>query len=228
MGSHLRNDASNAEIPHKVTISKDYWLARTEVTQQQWQIIMGTEEIHPEKSSPFRNTNPYYPIVSISFFDIQKFLKTLNKLSKGSTFRLPTEAEWEYACRAGTTTPFSNGSHISDAQANFNAEIATDYSISGNNIGHPAPVASYPPNSWGLYDMHGNVWEWVADWYAPYLSEYALDPQGPLIGEKKVIRGGSWYFGASNALSSSRRTHEPELWGFSIGFRIVRESNEAF
>ena len=223
MGTHLRNDTSSVEIPHKVTISKDFWLARTEVTQQQWQIIMGAEETHPKKPSPFRNTNPHYPIVSISNFDIQKFLEILNKLSTTNTFRLPTEAEWEYACRAGTTTPFSTGFHISDAQANFNAEIASDYSTLGNYIGHPMPVASYPPNSMGLYDMHGNVWEWVSDWYAPYSSEQAIDPQGPQAGRKKVIRGGSWYFGANNALSSTRRTHEPELWGFSIGFRIVCE-----
>ena len=223
MGSHLRDDTSSSGIPHKVTLSKDYWLARTEVTQHQWQIIMGDDEFHPKKPSPFRNTNPHYPIVSISYFDIQKFLKILNKKSKEITFRLPTEAEWEYACRAGTKTPFSTGFHISDAQANFNAEIASDYSILGNNIGHPLPIASYPPNSWRLHDMHGNVWEWVADWYAPYSSEHTFDPQGPQVGKKKVIRGGSWYFGANNATSSARRTHEPELWGFSIGFRIVCE-----
>jgi len=227
MGSHSINDNSNTEKPHKVTISEDFWLARTEVTQQQWQIIMGVEEFHPEKPSPFRNTNPQYPIVSVSYFDIQKFLNILNKLSPESTFRLPTEAEWEYACRAGTTTPFSTGSHISDAQANFNSEFASDYSTSGNYIGHPVPISSYPPNSWGLYDMHGNVWEWVADWYAPYSSEPVLDPQGPLVGKHKVIRGGSWYFGANNARSSTRRLHEPELWGFSIGFRIVCERIKA-
>ncbi len=101
-------------------------------------------------------------------------------------------------------TPFSTGFHISDAQANFNAEIASDYSTLGNYIGHPVPVAGYPPNSLGLYDMHGNVWDQVSNWYAPYTVEQAIDPQGPLAGRKKVIRGGSWYLGANNALSSTR------------------------
>ncbi len=179
--------------------SEDFWLASTEVTQEQWFRIMGNKELHPEKPSPFRNINKQYPIVSISYFDSQLYLEKLNKLSGKYHFRLPTEAEWEYACRAGTTTPFSYGEHISDSLVNF-----------GNNVGHPMPVGSYPPNPWGLFDMHGNVWEWVSDWYTPKSKE-------------KVIRGGSWYFGADNAKSSSRRSHEPGLWGFSIGFRIVCE-----
>ena len=83
------------------------------------------------------------------------------------------------------------------------------------------PVGSYPPNQWGLYDMHGNAWEWVADWYAPYSTVQDTNPEGPPVGNLKVIRGGSWYFGADNSRSYSRRTHEPDLWGFSIGFRIV-------
>lgn len=218
-----RENKSNSEILHKVSISKDFWLARMEVTQEQWQKIMGNEEIHPEKPSPFANENPQYPVVSVSYFDIQQFLEKLNELSKEGHFRLPTEAEWEYACRAGTTSPFSCGLLLADYLANFNAEIPSIYAIQGKNIGHPTPVGSYPPNSWGLYDMHGNVWEWVSDWYAPYSPEEAIDPQGTPIGNQKVIRGGSWYFGAANALSSFRKTHEPDLWGFSIGFRIVCE-----
>lgn len=226
MGSQTTDDSTSSEEAHKVSISRDFWMALTEVTQRQWQIIMGAEEIHPEKPSPFRNTNPQYPVVSISYFDIQNFLEKLNTLTPGRNFRLPTEAEWEYACRAGTITPFSTGSQLSDAQANFNAEIPSAYSIPGNSIGHPVPVASYLPNEWGLYDMHGNVWEWVADWYAPYSSEPVIDPLGPPVGTQKVIRGGSWYYGANNARSSARRTHEPDLWGFSIGFRVVCEQVE--
>ncbi|WP_340076851.1 formylglycine-generating enzyme family protein [Leptobacterium sp. I13] len=223
MGSHKYNDTINAELLHKVIISKDYWLSQTEVTQNQWQKIMGNEEIHPEKPSPFRNTNPNYPIVSISYFDIEIFLNKLNVLSNEYHFRLPTEAEWEYACRAGTKTPFSYGLYLTDTLANYNAEIASKYSVSGAYHGSPKPVRSYPPNQWGLYDMHGNVWEWVSDWYGPYPKEEITDPKGASYGKEKVLRGGSWYFGAENAKSSHRKTHEPGLWGFSIGFRIVCE-----
>jgi formylglycine-generating enzyme len=224
MGNSSNNhNGPNTELQHKVKISHDFWLARFEVTQEQWQHIMGKEEIHPEKPSPFRNTHPQYPVVGISYFDIQQFMDRLNTLSTDHQFRLPTEAEWEYACRAGTTTPYSCGFYISDTLANYNATWPSTHSTPGNYIGHPVPVGSYPPNPWGLYDMHGNVWEWVADWYAPYSSAEAIDPQGPSNGTMKIIRGGSWYFGADHAESSSRRTHEPGLWGFSIGFRIVRE-----
>ena len=108
MGNHDgKNDVLLKETLHEVTISKDFWLARTEVTQEQWHRIMGKEEIHPEKPSPFRNLNPQYPVVSVSYFDAQRFLKKLNELSNLNHFRLPTEAEWEYACRAGTITHFS-------------------------------------------------------------------------------------------------------------------------
>lgn len=228
MGNHsTEKNASNSEIVHKVTISHDFWLGRTEVTREQWEKIMGSEEIHPEKPSPFGNSNPQYPVVSISYFDVQQFLEKLNQLSTGNYFRLPTEAEWEFACRAGTTTPFSFGTILSDTLANFNAEIPSTISTPGNNMGHPMPVASYPPNSWGLYDMHGNVWEWVSDWYAPYSAKAVVDPKGPPTGNLKVIRGGSWFFGAENAQSSSRRTHEPNLWGFSIGFRVVCEKKSS-
>jgi len=224
MGNHeIRDEGSRSEILHSVTISKDFWLARMEVTQEQWQSIMGNKEIHPEKPSPFCNTNPQYPIVSVSYFDIQRFLEKLNELSTTYHFRLPSEAEWEYACRAGTKTPFSYGVNLSDSLANFNAEIPSTYSTQGKNIGRPEPVGSYPPNPWGLYDMHGNVWEWVSDWYAPYSQEQTTDPTGPPFGNQKVIRGGSWYVGGGNARSSFRRTHEPGLWGFSIGFRLVCE-----
>lgn len=225
MGNHEKNIYS--EALHKVNISKGFWLGKTEVTQKQWQAIMGKEEIHPEKPSPFRGLNSEYPVVSVSYFDIERFLSKLNELSKEYFFRLPTEAEWEYACRAGTITPFSYGLKLSDTLANFNAEIPSDYSTPGAFLAHPKSVGSYAPNQWGLYDMHGNVWEWVSDWYGPYSIDEVTDPKGPIIGKEKVIRGGSWYFGAENAKSSKRRTHEPELWGFSIGFRVVCENKNS-
>ncbi|MBT8301558.1 MAG: formylglycine-generating enzyme family protein [Saprospiraceae bacterium] len=225
-GSFLMGDYENlkdSEIIHKVKITYDYWLGKTEVTQNQWQRIMGNKELHPHKPSPFRNLNPDYPKVSVSYFDIEVFLEKLNNLSTDYQFRLPTEAEWEYACKAGTQTPFSFGVFIYDSLANYNSEIPSKYTTLGSYLGSPAPVGSYPPNQWGLYDMHGNVWEWVSDWFAPYTSKSVTNPTGPKDGIEKVIRGGSWYFGAENAKSSFRRTHEPNSWGFSIGFRIICE-----
>lgn len=223
MNSTNTNRGKLDEIPHRVSMNRHFWIGVTEVTQQQWQKIMTPGEIHPDKPSPFRNKKPLYPVVSVSFYDIQKFIEKLNALSDDSTFRLPTEAEWEYACRANTTSAYHFGDTISDQLANYNAKVEYHLSKMGTFVGHPAEVASYPPNKWGLYDMHGNVWEWVSDWYAPYSDEPISNPVGPPNGDLKIIRGGSWNFGARNARSFSRRTHRPELWGFSIGFRLVRE-----
>ena len=221
MGDYENKDET--QTLHKVYITKDFWIGKTEITQEQWQKIMGKNELHPQKPSPFRNDNSEYPIVSVSYFDIEIFLKKLNEISSEYQFRLPTEAEWEYACRAGTKTPFSFGSCLVDSLANFNAKVPNKYSALGIYLGHPMPVGSYAPNQWGICDMHGNVWEWVSDWYEPYTNKKVTDPKGPKDGKEKVIRGGSWYFGAENAKSSHRRTHEPKLWGFSIGFRIICE-----
>jgi len=221
MGNY-ENDNGIASL-HKVKLSKDFWIGKTEVTQDQWFKIMGNEEIHPNKPSPFRGLNPNYPVVSVSYLDIEIFLEKLNELAEGFKFRIPTEAEWEYACRAGTKTPFSYGSYLVDTLANYNAKIPSQYSVPGMFLGHPKPVGSYPVNQWGLHDMHGNVWEWVSDWYAPYSKNKVIDPSGPTSGKEKVIRGGSWYYGAENAKSSHRRIHTPKLWGFSIGFRLICE-----
>ncbi len=214
-----------SDIPHRVVISGDFWMSRTEITLAQWQKVMGRKELHTEKPNPFRNDNQNYPVVSVSYNDVQDFLSKLNRLSPGYKFRLPTEAEWEYACRAGTNTNFSFGDTLSDSEACYNAACTSAFSRKGEKSMHPAPVGSYQPNQWGLYDMHGNAWEWVSDWFAPYKAESLVDPSGPPYGKEKVIRGGSWYFCADNAKSSSRRAHDPDLWGFSIGFRIVCEND---
>ncbi|MCW5516005.1 formylglycine-generating enzyme family protein [Muriicola sp. Z0-33] len=228
MGNNQENGTTNPGPKHKVIISTDFWLGKTEVTQDQWQRIMGDKELHPEKPSPFRGVHPDYPVVNVSYFDVERFLGKLNKLSGEYQFRLPTEAEWEYACRAGTTTAFSFGSKLNDNLANFNAKVPSEYAISGIASTHPEQVGSYAPNQWGLYDMHGNVWEWVSDWYGIYPDKEVTDPKGPINGKEKIIRGGSWYFGADNARSFHRRTHQPRLWGFSIGFRIVCEKSFRF
>lgn len=215
------NGSGKNDQVHRVKITHGFWIATTEITQEQWKKVMGEAEIHPEKPSPFWNDNSKYPKVSVSFNDVQQFIKKLQLLSPEHHFRLPTEAEWEYACRAGTTTRYSTGDILPDSLACFQVEFQTGISNPETKPGHPQSVADFPPNNWGIYDMHGNVFEWVSDWYAPYPEKKQINPTGPVNGEFKVIRGGSWYFSAEKAQSFYRMMHEPSLWGFSIGFRMV-------
>jgi formylglycine-generating enzyme len=200
------------EVAHRVVISRPLYMSATEVTQRQWQTIMG------RNPSAFPKSGPNAPVERVSWNDVQEFLRRLNR-RMNARFRLPTEAEWEYACRAGTRSAYSFGDSISSTQANYDGKPA------GSFRGSTAPVASYPPNRWGLYDMHGNVWEWCADEYCPYSASEERDPFRSCGSKYKVIRGGSWYFGADSARSALRYTHEPQLSGFSIGFRIVADES---
>jgi len=202
MGSPASEQGHRAdETLHAVTLTRPFYLSTTEVTQEQWRAVMGDDPSH------FRGDT--LPVESVTWFEVQEFLRRLST-SDGAHFRLPTEAEWEYACRAGSTRPYSFGAQISTSNANYDGRS-------------PTPVASFPANAWGLYDMHGNVWEWCADEYCPYPSSAVSDPVESCGSAYKVIRGGSWYFGADSARSALRYTHEPRLRGFSIGFRVVRE-----
>jgi len=166
------------EFPqHRVKITKPFWLGKTEVTQEQWQAVMGTNP------SQFAG-RPQNPVETVNWHDCQQFLQTLSgKLKK--TFRLPAEAEWEYACRAGAATEF----HFGDDQARLR-----DYAwLKDNSGGRAHPVGSRKPNAWGLHDMAGNVWEWCEDWFGPYDKEAQKDPKGPPSGALRVLRGaGSW------------------------------------
>ncbi|PYR06969.1 MAG: hypothetical protein DMG00_17565 [Acidobacteria bacterium] len=207
------------ETLHDVELTHPFLLSRFEVTQQEWRTVMGTAPSH------FADCGPRCPVENVTFFDVQQFLAKLNERSgQGGSggqggpkdpplrYRLPTEAEWEYACRAGTTGPYSTGEALTSAQANYKGKS-------------PVPVGSYGLNPWGLADMHGNVWEWTADWYGPY-EEHAIaniDPRGPSSGEKRVIRGGSWYFDKNSARCGLRYTHAPKDKGFSLGFRVAAD-----
>src|SRR5262249_1444732 len=135
------------------------------------------------------------PVESVSWNAVQEFLTRLNARSGGG-FRLPTEAEGEYACRPGSKTAFATGDALRSAQANFDSRS-------------PVAVGSLRPNGWGLFDMHGNVWEWCNDWYGAYDLAGGTDPTGPAYGEKKVIRGGSFYFGVDSCRCALRYTHRP-------------------
>jgi len=199
------------EILHRVTISRAFWLGATEVTQAQWNRVMGT--------SPSRFGGcAACPVENVTWFDVERFLDRINALSGGG-FRLPTEAEWEFACRTGE---LARAERIDDAHANFDGREAAD-GDAGRFRGSPAPVGSYPPNPWGLYDLHGNVWEWCADGYASYPAGDAVDPVGPADAPKRVIRGGSWYFDEASCRCATRYSHAPEDRGFSIGFRVARD-----
>ena len=203
---------------HEVEISKPFYMGVYEVTQGQWKKVMGDNPSH------FKDLGDDYPVESITWYQANQFIDSLNKYNPGEKFRLPTEAEWEYACRAGTKTPFSTGENITADQANYCGRFPYKNYPAGIDREHPTPVGSFQPNPWGLYDMHGNVWEWCSDWFCDYPKKFVVDPVGNCETELKVIRGGSWYFNAESARSGRRYTHNPHDKGFSLGFRVVKET----
>jgi len=200
------------ETAHAVTLTRAFLLGRFEVTQAQWERVMGT------RPSRFAGDGAR-PVESVSRTDVEAFLAGLARLSPGSVFRLPTEAEWEYACRAGTATAYASGDTLTPAQANVRPAGVADATYGG----HTLPVGSFAPNAWGLFDMSGNVWEWTADAHCPYPEGAAALPRPACPGPLAVIRGGSWYFQADSARCGLRYTHAPGDRGFSLGFRAVRE-----
>ena len=210
MGSPAsEQDRDGDETQHAVTISKPYWLGQTEVTQAQWQAVMG--------SNPSRFKGDLTrPVEQVSWNDAVEFCRRLSQKT-GMTFRLPTEAEWEYACRAGTTTAYSFGN---------DASSLGEYGWFDGNAGFSTkPVATRKPNAWGLYDMHGNVWEWCSDWYGNYPSGAVSDPQGPVSGTGRVLRGGSWLNRSNLCRASFRFGLEPGLDNCAfgdLGFRAAR------
>jgi formylglycine-generating enzyme len=160
------------------------------------------------------------PVDQISWNDAQAFIARLNSLIPGLEIRLPTEAQWEYACRAGTATPFSFGENITPAQVNYDG----NYPYAGGETGlyreKTVPVKSLPPNPWGLYEMHGNVWEWCADWFGDYPAESVVDPDGPPSGTGRVLRGGSWSFNGRHVRSAYRSGNGPDFSRNDFGFRL--------
>lgn len=213
MGSPIQEPKrSDDETQHEVVISKAFFMSRAEVTQRQWQVVMRT---HPSK---FEGDD--LPVESISWFEAAEFCRKLSE-REGIRYSLPTEAEWEYACRAGTATEFHAGGDISAAEANFNANYTYRGSASGVFRGTTVPVGTLAVNGWDLHDMHGNVSEWCQDWYAPYPDGKAVDPQGPEQGVGKVVRGGSWPAKPENCRSAARGGIAPDAKLNSVGFRVV-------
>ena len=194
----------SGETQHEVTLTKPFYMGKYEVTQEQWESVMGSNPSSRTKGAKL-------PVTDVSWNDCQDFIKKLNAKTDGG-YRLPTEAEFEYACRAGTTTAYSFGDSLTKSDAN-NGE---------GSAGSIKEVGSYKANAFGLHDMHGNVWEWCEDWYDYYSREAVKDPKGAPTGTTRVLRGGSFYTGGSAAGSSFRLLNAPSLRDFYSGLRLAR------
>jgi formylglycine-generating enzyme required for sulfatase activity len=197
------NWTNDVERPvHQVTISKDFWMGQFPVTQRQWHEVMG------DNPSYFREAGPDAPVEQINWNQVQAFITKLNSPQSRWKVRLPTEAEWEYAARAGT-----KGETYGPLD-----QIAW---YRANNSRTTHPVGQKLPNAFGLYDMLGNVWQWCQDWFGPYSSAPAVDPQGPAHGELRITRGGSFYSDPVHERAARRNRDRVEHSSRSIGFRIV-------
>jgi formylglycine-generating enzyme required for sulfatase activity len=217
MGSPLSEPGrSSKEIRHRVTLTKGFWLQTTEVTQAQWVLVMGNNPSHFKGSTR--------PVESVSWHDVQQFIQKLNrKEGRQFTLRLPTEAEWEYAARAGTTTPFAFGRCLTTQQANYIGRSPLAGCRKNKYIKETVAAGTLAANPWGFFDMHGNVHEWCRDWLAAYPPEGVTDPTGPEKGRYKIIRGGSWRQGAAACRSAARNRYSPTRRSSSLGFRLAAD-----
>ncbi|MBL8890260.1 MAG: SUMF1/EgtB/PvdO family nonheme iron enzyme, partial [Planctomycetaceae bacterium] len=210
--------ASDDERPqHRVQLTKPFYLGIYPVTQAEYQKLLGT--------NPSRFTRAgSLPVEQVSWDDAQEFLTALNRKESGKTYRLPTEAQWEYACRAGTTTPFSLGKELNSRQANCDGN--NPY---GTNIKEKTtPVGEYGANPFGIFDQHGNVWEWCQDWYGSdyyqqFANQIAVDPTGPASGSSRCLRGGSWNYVTDSCRSGCRYYDGPSYRRYDVGFRVLLE-----
>jgi formylglycine-generating enzyme required for sulfatase activity len=229
MGSPFNEEGRDSdEGPQTaVTFTNGFWMGETEVTQAQWKAVMGA------------NNNPSYllgdtlPVEQVSWDEIMGESESGNPISDpnafmgrlsslvGATFLLPSEAEWEYACRAGTTTPFHFGHTITTDQANYDGNYIYGDGRRGVNRKASIPVGSFSPNAWGLMDMHGNVWEWTSSWYGPYPGGNKVDYTGPTTGGARVFRGGSWYYLPDWCRSAYRDSIYPWFRIGHLGFRVM-------
>ena len=199
---YVRGEGDEA---HQVILTKGFYLGKYEVTQQQYEKVIGT--------NPSNFKGDKFPVELVSWNDAVAFCEELNKkerILRGWQFTLPTEAQWEYACRAGTTTVYSWGDSITTSDANYNS-----------NIGQTTSVGQYSANPWGFFDMHGNVWEWAADWQDTYPSGSVIDPLGSSNGSLRVHRGGSWLYAAAYLRSAFRGGNDPDFRDSGIGFRVA-------
>lgn len=219
-GSYRRGSAADEpdrgadEGPaHEVTLTRGFFMGREEVTQRQWVAVMGT---NPSVfRQPVADEDPLdRPVDSVSWNDAQQFIERLNadglRADGRGRFRLPTEAEWEFAARAGTTTPYP-----------WTGDVHRHAWANSRSFARTHPVGQKPANPWGLYDMHGNVWEWCSDWYGPYAAAPAVDPTGPAAGDGRVIRGGSWFNEPEALRSANRLRHPVDSRQTNLGLRVL-------
>jgi len=234
------------EGQRQVTVST-FYMGKYEVTQKEYQEIMGSNpSVFKGDNLPVENVSWYDAVEYCNkrsqkegltpAYAINKNQKDLNNINindnvkwtvmwnrSANGYRLPSEAEWEYACRAGTTTPFCTGDNITTSQANYNGRYPYNNNDKGISYKKPLPVGSFEPNAWGLYDMHGNIWEWCWDWYnVDFSNEAKTDPMGAFSGAGRVVRGGSWAAPAEYARSASRVPNYPNRRYNYLGFRLVR------
>ncbi|BBM86965.1 formylglycine-generating enzyme family protein [Candidatus Uabimicrobium amorphum] len=202
---------SGNERRHQVTLEHGFWLAETACTQQLWEAVM--------KSNPSKFLGENCPVDSVTWNNCVNFIDTLNAKIPQLNLCLPSEAQWEYACRAGTTTRFSFGDEVTTKQVNYGR---MRYDSNEEYNGKTIDVKELPCNAWGLYQMHGNVLEWCNDWYGNYSDKAQINPTGPEKGTCKVSRGGSWYNNMEASRCAYRHDLEPNVTGSAIGFRLSR------
>ena len=237
------------EVRHKVTVNS-FYMSKHEVTQKEYEEVIGDNPSFfkgsnlPVESVSWYDSIEYCNKLSIKdgltpaytidkdkrdpnnmskeekYGDDVRWLITWNKNANG--YRLPTEAEWEYACQAGTTTPFSTGNNITTDQANYNGNYPYNNNAKGIYRGETTPVGTFEANPWGLYDMHDNVWEWCWDWYGNYSNADQANPDGTTSGVWRVLRGGSWHYAEEFLRSAFRYAINPSNRDGDVGFRLVR------
>jgi len=225
MGSPITEaNRVDVETQHQVTLSA-FEMSKYEITFNQYDAFCdATEREKPGDEGWGRGTRP---VINVSWYDATAYCKWLSEQT-GKTYRLPTEAEWEYACRAvassasATSTPFNTGNNLTTNQANYDGNYPYNYNAKGEFRNQTLPVGSFAPNDFGLYDMHGNVWEWCSDWDGDYSTSAVTNPKGPSAGSFCMLRGGGWRGNARSSRSACRASVSPDESYNYIGFRIVR------
>lgn len=218
MGSHKNEPEciQTTEAQHEVTLTTGFWIADTTVTQLVWKTVIGNNP------SRFKGNN--LPVDSISWDQASEFLDKFNETLDQPFLTLPTEAQWEYACRAGTLTPFSFGEHVTSEEVNCDGTLPYNGAKASKDRRVTVDEKLLPLNAWGIYGMHGNVWEWCQDWYVDNYEKLPdIDPKGSVSGHARSLRGGSWFYGARHCRSATRGHDSSDNPGILLdyGFRAV-------